>query len=205
MTTLKVVPVTAVDDLFHAEPGRGTVQPCHLSLNLDTGDMTCGYDPSVDPGWYPMLVRHQVVLWVPIPCLTPTTANELMETVTPLAEQILADSAVDWDGSNVVGTLYEGAAAALAEMVAGCDPANDWPQHQLIAPIAAADWYADEGPSVAARLGITATTTDAELRLLAEGEEAQAAVIGPYGHTVLVDALPYLTGTRDALAVGADQ
>lgn len=203
MTTLTIDRVEKVDDLFQLYPGRGTVQPCHLALDLDTGEMSCDYDPSVDGSDHPKSVHHGVVLWIPIPCLTADAANALMEAVAPLAERILADSAVEWDGQNNVGVMYEDAAAALAELTARCNPEGDWDDSQLVASIAAADWFAEEGPArVAARLGITAATTDAELAQIVEAEERQAAVIGQYGHTVLVDADAYLATVRRGLAEG---
>jgi len=205
MPNLQIDPVDGVDDLFCSYPTQGTVQPCHLSLSLDTGEMGCDYDPEVGGSSYPMEVHRRVVLWVPIPCLTANAANALMEAATPLAQRILADSAVEWDGNNDVGVMYGDAQVALQKLTELCDPQNgDWDELQLVVPMAADAWFETEGTAgVAARLRITAETTDAELGQLEEAEEASAAVIGPYGHTVLVGALAYLTQIRTDLAEAA--
>lgn len=84
-----------------------------------------------------------------------------------LIDRIIAGWSSDWDGSNMVGSLTTAASKALDELVdqlEACD-ANTRTLWQCD------DWFSDVSD---ADLGITAESTDAELRIIADNLRSEA-------------------------------
>lgn len=202
-STLHITPLTDEDELFCQYPGRGT-QPCVLTIDLDTGDLSARYDPELSDGARPESVFNGRTLWVSIPCLTGTAANAFLEEVAaPLAQQILDGAEIEWNGSNHVGVLDADARAAYEVLVDRCDPQNgSWDAVDTVSAWDAVDWFADEGAEQAgARLGITADTTDEEIAALAKAEAEDALTCSSSaGRVHLTGAEDYLRQLRDEMA-----
>lgn len=203
--TLRITALTDEDALFCQYPGRA-VQPCVLTLDLRDGELTAQYDPEVSDGARPESVFSGRTLWVPIPVLTATAANRLLNEVAPLAQQILDGAEIQWNGSNHIGRLDDQADAAYAELVGRCDPQNNsWDDADTVSTWPAGDWFGPEGDSaVAARLGITADTSDAQIADLAKTEAAEALTSSSAGRAHLTGAEEYLRQVRDELAAGQE-
>ncbi len=186
------------DALYHCHDGRFTPQQAHLALDLRDGELTADYNP--ESGAVPESVFQQTVIWVGIPTLTATAANQLMEDVRPLAQRILDGSEVVWDGNNHVGQLNDDARDALDDLVEQCADDNFDLTVQVVG-YDADDWYSsDDRDAEIKRLGITADTTDAEIAALAKTEtEAAPTMTSNYGYLVLTGAEQWMLGVRDAL------
>lgn len=198
---LHMTPLTDEDALFCQYPGR-QMQPCVLTLDLDNGDLSARYDPELSDGARPESVFNGRILWVPIPCLTGTAANRLLEEVAPVAQQILDGAEIQWDGSNHVGVLSPDALMAYEVLIERCDPQNSsWDDGDTVSAWDAGNWFSTESAEqVADRLGITADTSDEELAALAKAEAEEALTCSPAGRVHLTGAEDYLRQLRDEMA-----
>jgi hypothetical protein len=86
--------------------------------------------------------------------------EQLAKDVSPLLDRVHAGHNVEWDGSNMVGTLDDDAQEAselIEKLVMDCEWAND-----QIAVWDASDWIDSNWREVAADLKLTATSTQDE-------------------------------------------
>lgn len=185
--------------LFCHYPGQHCRQDVGMTIDLESGILTCQYDPLVGGGSSEALF-HRRALWIPMECLIADKANALMDEVKPLADRILAGASIDWNGNNHVGTLNDDATAALDELSDRIAPeAGDPNDDSTVSEYDADDWFSGEGRTTAiARLGLTADSTDDELAAMAAAEQAEAIASCP-GHMVLTGIKEWLTATRDDL------
>lgn len=198
--TATVVPLPEIDSLYHRYPRQPGPQDCYLEIRLQDGQVSCGYNP--EPGnALPRPVWSGRRRRIPIPCLTGPAANALMRQVLPLVQRVLDGASIEW----MVGVLDADAKAALNELADRCDPSQEWPEGDLITEYDADDWYSHAGETpreIRTRLGITADTTDEQLRVLAQREAAEAVKTArnwTESHLILVGVHPYLAGLRDEL------
>lgn len=202
MADVRITPIQTEDGLYCHYDGQRQPQPCVLSLDLETGELTAQYNPEVDTGARPLSVFNGRVLWVAIPTLTGTAANRLLEEAAPLAQQILENSTIEWDGSNHIGVLYPDGRAALDELTDRCDPQGDqWDDADTVSTWDARDWFAQESADqTVARLGITAETSDDQIGALAVDEQAEALNGCPAGRVHLAGVEGHLRQLRDEMA-----
>jgi hypothetical protein len=209
--TMTPVQITRIDEpaeLFYQFPpdGRGRSnqegrpQPCYLTLNLESGEMTCRYNSEIGTN-IPKSVYQQRVIWVSIPCLTATAANRLMDEVAPIAQRILAGAEIVWDGHNHVGRLDDDAQAGVDALAERCAPeGGQWPDSDTVSAWDAADWFGGEGrEQTIERLGLTADTTDDQIAEMARQEEADARASSDAGYVILIGGEDYLTELREEL------
>lgn len=193
-----ITPVTEPDELYCHYSGQFQTQQAILSLDLESGEMTCSYNAEIGTG-IPASVYHQRTIWLDIPTLTADAANQLMDDVEPLAQRIVDGAEIEWDGNNHVGSLNEDAQAALDEMAAACAEEN-FDATSTVNEFAAADWYIDLADESIARLGLTADSTDVELEQMADAEQKEARTADSNsGYTVLVGAVDWLHDRREEL------
>ncbi|WP_194838894.1 hypothetical protein [Nocardia sp. XZ_19_369] len=169
MTNLLVTPVDTATPttLYCRYSTEQAPQPCHVSLDLESGNLTADYNS--EPGSaLPESVYHQRTLWWSIPCLTADGANELLDALAPLAARVLAGASVEWNGNNNVGRFDADADAAQAEIAAACSGIGD-ADYPRVLEWDADDWFAEGEPPV-----VGAELTDAELGLLGESLAAEA-------------------------------
>lgn len=134
----------------------------YLAVDTRDGSLAIGFRHQCDNA-VPMNVWHRIVRRLEIPCSADgedlTTAINAGE-IDALIGRIVMGSAVVWDGSNHVGNSNEDAANALKELQTWLDDFGGAITGGLWD---AADWLQ---MSTAADLGITATTTDAQLNAI---------------------------------------
>ncbi|MFV8133225.1 hypothetical protein [Streptomyces syringium] len=198
---VRVIACTAADALHCRYAGESQAQPAYVELGLKDGVLLASYDSEVG-GAVPSEVYHGIDLRWPVPVLGGTAATRLLERLEPLAQRILDDSEITWNGSNRVGVLGEDGQAAAEEIEALCEAEfEDGDANPDLLPVWSVDtlgdlWDADEA-------GIGACTTDEELdvitaRLLEEFRQGMGqpdAVIDGLGE--------YLRSLRDDLAADA--
>ena len=103
------------NELLCVYPGQQKPQDTYLWLDIVTEQMGAAYNPEIG-NTVPMEVWHGVVRRYPIPLMTGSEANLLLEELVPLAERVVAGAWVKWDGCNKVGLLYASALAAEEEI-----------------------------------------------------------------------------------------
>lgn len=127
--TIQIIKISEdVQDYLHCQyPGQTSPQECYLELDLEEETLTADYDAEIG-GAVPFAVWHGRRRRFPIPALSATAVNALMEEVLPLAERIVAGSEIVWDGSNHIGQLDDDAVDAEAELDQICEKAFDDPR-----------------------------------------------------------------------------
>jgi hypothetical protein len=199
MSKIRIIPVKEEGDLYYHYSGQINQQKCFLELdfNEDEPTLSANYDPEIGNA-IPRYVWHNRARRFPIACIKASAANGLMKEALPLAERIYAGYECNWDGSNWVGSYTDDAEQASEELQRLCDDysgveeymVNVWDAH---------DWLAG---SDASELGITAQTTDKELKDIAERLEHEAKSDGVHVIRGLED---YLERVRDELQDAEDE
>lgn len=104
-----------------------------------------------------------------------------------LLERIVSGHSVNWDGSNMIGSLDDDASEAFDELILGinCLAESDW-----------SIWQVDDYLDDAVRNSIQPMTTDEELR----NQESEIEVSAHAEHVIIDgDVLDYLTEYRDRI------
>lgn len=188
MTTITIHERTeSLYDHYHGQTDR---QPCHLEIDPEEREISVDVDGEIGNA-VPECVYHGRVLRIEIPLLTPEAANRLMSEIVPLVERICDGHDVEWDGSNMVGSMDDDAQAAFDELESLIET---WPSEEDIEDVRdASDFFAGLGGSSTQRaeLGIRADTTDEEMERKAEAEETNALP------TRVVDVLEHMRRLRD--------
>lgn len=173
---MATVQIAAIDEsqpgyLFTLYDGEHNPQPCHISLDLETGEFTAGYQ--AETGGWSEAVFHQRTLWWGIPTLTAQAVNRLLTDLVPTAQRILDGAEIAWDGEQLAGQFTADADAAINEIADACSLGGWDDEGDIVGWMDAGDWFSDEtDDQVAARLGITADTTDEQLQTMATDEES---------------------------------
>lgn len=110
-TTASIIACTSPTELFRQYDGQHEPQPAYIELDIRDGQMLADYDSEIGNA-APGNVRTGIVRRYPIPLLTGDAANRLMAELLPLAQRIVSDSEVEFDGNNWVAVLGDDAAAA---------------------------------------------------------------------------------------------
>lgn len=162
-------------------PNQTNQQPCELRIDLQNGILSVGYNPEIGhPRAMTMSAWCRRTIVFEIPCLTTVVANRLLDDAGPLAQRMIDNSEIEWDGNNRVGKLGIDAQAAqeeLADLIATYQDADTLSTGNVL------DWFCD-GPEDALRweeLGFDSTDDDlyvAGERIASEALE-QNTVIDP--------------------------
>lgn len=204
MTSVDITPVIEVDALYHRYSDETEPQGCYIALDLEDGRMWASYHAESGNA-EPEEVHHDRVLRFYLSdVLHGPTANELMAEIEPLAQIILDDSEIIWDGNNYVGRLGDEAQTAAYEIEQVCS--REYGDEERVIAYDADEWYShDSDEAVTERLGITADTTDEQIADLAEAEEEEANRQSNYGFVLLTGVEDYLTRIRDELRAERDE
>lgn len=183
--TVTVCPVEGSLDLYCKYQGQTRPQPCHIQLDLESGELSAGYNPEIGNA-VPMGVFHGIVRRWAIPALKADVVNDLLGRLAPDLQALLDDEStkVYWDGSNRRGRCDD---EHIWEML----DRREWYPEDQVQVWDAGDWYGGLGGPEAQReqLGITSATTDEELQAIVDGEDVD----------VLEGGLEYLQGLRDEI------
>lgn len=200
--TATLLPADQPHALYHRYDGQVDEQPCHLTIDLDDGEVSCDWKAEIGRGC-PASVYHSRVLWVPIPTLATPFANRLITEAIPYAQQILSDSTIEWNGNNHVGRLGEAATLAVEELeahIARSYP-NDDSTGMVLEEMYAGSWFTDPEQD-AQTLSMTADTRDDDLPAVATRfEKLLRDDIEP--NQVITGALEAVTQFRDELRTAA--
>lgn len=145
-------------------------QPCYVTLDCRTAELSAAYSGEIGGGVPVDVWHHRAIRWH-IPALRGDPAAALLEGLAPLAQRVVDGYSEIWDGSNHVGQLDDDAYSACAEIADRCVDAGDEDYDQISVWVAA-DWL--DSASDAA-LGLTASSTDAELTAMAARIREDAA------------------------------
>jgi hypothetical protein len=154
MSTTVTIQERTGDTMLCLYPRQDHPQPCYLELNLRTGHLSADYSGEIGNA-VSIEVWNGVIRRYPIPILRNDSANALMHKIAPLAQQVIEDSEIRWNGHDHVGVL--GAAAERAEqiikrIIAPYDDDLYW-EH-------AADWLADNRQDLIERINAGATVDE---------------------------------------------
>jgi len=190
---MEIIEVTGTELYSH---DRYNDRARKVYLSLDCENETLRFVVDHEPGSTPFSVYHGRTLYWSVPAgLTSSAANELLETVQGDAEDLLTEYSSSHDRhGNLIGSLTERGEELRAAIGQQCDRLD---ASDALKVWDAADWYAPVRRTIAATLGITAETTDAEIATIAEAEENSAAASGEAD--MLEGAERYLRGVRDDL------
>lgn len=190
-TVVNIIPTSSETALYRHYDGQTNAQSAYIELALREETLSADYNSEVGNA-VPFSVYHGFERRYPIPTLTGSAADRLMEEIAPLADRILADWTQEWDGNNMVAVLGDDAKAAEAEIeekLSGDPESSD----------AVQEWDVDGATNgnEAEEYGITAQTTNARL------DEIEAEIIRDMsefdgGAVVIVNGLAdYLRQLRD--------
>lgn len=190
-----IIECTHSDELFEQYPGELFEQPVHVELDLRDGQLLTEYDGEPGGGSVPMDVYHGFRRRYDIPVVVGSVANELLHEIAPLAERILDDSDVHWDGSNHVAELGEDARDAEEKILdltskdrfSNSDLVIAWPVTEVV------DEDLDE-------YGFNADTSDKRLEEIADDFVEQLAYASDSGVAVCPGLVDHLRTLRAELA-----
>lgn len=172
MTTVTIRKPTSISDLYCRYDRQSEAQGIYVALDCRDGSLTMSYDGEIGNA-VPGEVWHGYVRRYHLPCIpTVEAAGDLLETLAPIAQRVVDGYSSDWDGNNIVAVFAEDAEDAEADIVRLCDR-FDGP---ALSDSDAADYLQyvthryDDGRRIEIEgVGtITATTTDDELKQMAE-------------------------------------
>ena len=170
MSPIKITPVTGLE-LYVKLSGQNGPQACYVELDArNGGSLSASANPGIGNA-VPMSVHAAHVMRFSIPALKPDAANALLLDLEPTARIVVAgyEPASD-DHGNLVGGYDSRAMDALERIRERCDRFDDGIEETAIQVWEAVDWFAGSGIALARGLGITATTTDAELEAIEKTE-----------------------------------
>lgn len=110
--TIKHLTDTSRTALWHQYLGQYAPQPVSVRLSLETGEMWIEINPEIGNGTPEPVYNGREIAWS-FPCVpTPEQANDFMEEIASLAQDILNGAEVAWNGNNHVGRLTDDASMA---------------------------------------------------------------------------------------------
>jgi hypothetical protein len=152
-------------DLYHQYSQQSSPQDVFVELECDSGILRADWNAEIGNATPFSVYYGRDQRWG-IPPLKAKSANNLLESIAPIAQRVLAGYDTRWDGNNMVGDFNEDAQDALNEIAAiceeTCDPSlNDG---EVIQVYDADDWFQYcQDDELIKQYGITAKTTDDEL------------------------------------------
>lgn len=190
MTTLTIIPPDDAADLHHDPSGMGTPWPIELVLSLERRELTVRHVASDTATPIEVHTGRELVWQVPL--MRRDAYEALLGEVAPLAERILADSEVVYDGGQGahVGRLGPDAETARDEITQLVD---EWQltDDERVVEISVGEWAREHTDDPREMYGITADTTPDEAYDIARQLEADiraeaAAAMGVEPGDVLV-------------------
>lgn len=155
-------------------------QPVYVQLSLESGELSVRVDTEIGNSTPIDVWSGKSLVWQ-IPLLSPRDANQLMEDLALLCQEILDESEIIWNGSSYVGKLTD-----RGRDLRDCVEQEISDSHLE----SIEEWYVDDYCAHETVRDLT----DAELAELADKIKTYAA-----GNNVILrgDVLEYLTTRRD--------
>jgi len=166
--TITIRKVEGLTDLYCKYPQQSNPQDCFLEIDPDQAQLRCDYNSEIGSAM-PMHVWNNLIRRYTIPCLRAKSANELMETVAPLAEKLIASYECVWDGSNNVGRWDRELSEQFEELIR--HECEDRDVYDTVLAWEAGAWYESNSDEI---LGLRADMTDAEITELADKLDADS-------------------------------
>lgn len=192
MEKITVTPVTGTE-LYYRYASENEAQDCYVELNARTGVLRAESNGEIGNA-VPQDVHYGHRMRWTIPALKADRANALLAEIAPIAQRIVDGYESRWDGNHEVAKLTRDGNAAVDEIEALCDATSREDEAVLVT------WTAGEFFGVlgsyeaqAAELGITAESTDEDLKAVAHRELSNAE-----GVDVIDGIGPYLEKLRGA-------
>jgi hypothetical protein len=151
-------------DLYCRYPSQSERQPCYVELDArDNGRLAAEHNPEIGNA-VPFAVWHGHITRWAVPVLRADSANALLAAIAPLAARVVAGYSATWYGSNSVALYDEDATEAIEEIARLCGQAGGEGEEMVV--YEASSWFDGLGSRTtqAKELGISAATTDEELR-----------------------------------------
>lgn len=128
--TLKMTPTTEDDELFCRYDGQYNPQPALLTLNLESGELSCAYSTTIDSGQSMRSFCGLDIEWV-IPPLTVKGVSALYDAVREDCQALLDSAAISWDGSNFRGECGVDRRDAVQHAIDQLDSSNPDLVHEV--------------------------------------------------------------------------
>jgi hypothetical protein len=192
-----VEPITFTDDsapdsLFHQYPGQNEPQQVYVELDLEDGRLEVDWDGEIGNAVPAPVYHRRVLRWYLWKIPTAGGSNELVEKITPLAQRVLDGASVEWDGNNMSGTFTQDAQDAIDEIEGIVDGWFD-EFTARVEPVDAWDWIDGNDDD----LGVTADSSDEDLKRIAEEIRSGASPETDGGYVVIVGLTDYLEEVRE--------
>jgi hypothetical protein len=187
--TMEIIYCTSPAELFRLYDGEQRPQATYIELHLVAGTLTAEYHAPVSPAGAPIGVRTGHIRRYPLPILTATAANRVLDDIAPLAERILADwteVGADADPSAVLGRDAEDAETEIRRALD-----VDYPDSDMVAVWSVADLDPDM------EIAVTAATTDEQLAEIEAGILRDLSATSDSGAVVVPDLAQHLQRLRD--------
>jgi hypothetical protein len=117
---IRVIHVEKPKALFCHYARQTSAQSCYIELDCREGTLLATYDAEIGNA-IPFTVYYGHEKRFGIPCLTNDAVNQLMDSLVPLAERVVAGYDSYWDGHNMVARFNGDAQAALEEISDCCE------------------------------------------------------------------------------------
>lgn len=192
MTNLTTIPTTDDADLYVKYDGQYQAQKAYLSLDLETGEMSCYVDCNIGNNTSTPRTFYGLDQEWRIPALTCQAVERLYKAVAQDCQTMLDHAEVDWEKGQGTGVLDEEAQEAhyrISRTIEGLT--RTWDETDIYSVWDASDFFAPCG-DVLSDCGLTPYSTDEEIEAAAQNEIAAADV-----HLDLDDVIEYLTEKRD--------
>ena len=169
--------IKKTQSLYHRYPGQCCSQPTYIELRLteDEPILAAGWCGEIGPTvpWY--MYHALAVRWC-ISALRADAADQLLAEIAPMCEQIASGYTREWDGSNYRGTYSDSAQetiVAVEDMIE-----SFYTDDNCLQIMECGDYMAAVGSLAqqAASLGITASSSDDQLRDIID--DLKAAALG---------------------------
>lgn len=105
---INVIHVQEPAELFCMYDGQFQPQSCYVELDLQDGTLSAGYNAEIGNA-VPSAVYHGHVRRYLIPCLRGDIANQLLDTLAPLAERVITGYVSSWNGHAHIAALTDDA------------------------------------------------------------------------------------------------
>jgi hypothetical protein len=111
------------NELHYHYEGQANAQSCYVELDCEQEVLTATYNSEIGNA-VPFSFWHGHDQRWCIPCLNAPAANNLLQSIQPIAERVISGYESIWDGNNFIAKFTDDAQAAIEEIGALCSGDN---------------------------------------------------------------------------------